>query len=184
MIAISCAIITDLRSFGMIYLYGAKGLLWSEKIKHPTASISFSPEGNKIAVGTINPNFLYSLGLFDKFLGKSGIYVLSTKGELLWTNNNLRPVISLRYSPLGDKIIAGGPLEDVYVLSEGCVIQDIHKMGKFGIEGMYMVQDVDVSPSGSEIVVGYKKGIRTFEIHVEEELKGLKIRYIKNSQMG
>jgi len=186
MIAVCCAIITDLGSkFGMIYLYGAKGLLWSKKIKHPTSSISFSPDGNKIAVGTINPNFLYSLGLFDKFLGKSGIYVLSTKGELLWMNNNLRPVISLRYSPLGDKIIAGGPLEDVYVLSESCVIQDIHKMvGKFGIEGMHMVQDVDVSLSGSEIVVGYKKGIRTFEIHIEEELKGLRFRYIKKIGFG
>ena len=178
MIAVGCAINRETLFYGMIYLYGEKGLLWSEKIKQQITSVSFSPEGNKIAVGTTCSATLGSLPL-----GKSGVYVLSTKGELLWMNNDLYPILNLGYSPFGDKIVAGSTTS-IYVLSEDCRILDMQRIFPDSPFIQHHINDAIFSPSGSEFAIGHKKGIKTFEIQVEEELKGSRFRYVKKIGFG
>ena len=178
MIAVGCAINRETLFYGMIYLYGEKGLLWSEKIKQQITSVSFSPEGNKIAVGTT-----CSATLGSQPLGKSGVYVLSTKGELLWMNNDLYPILNLRYSPFGDKIVAGSTTS-IYVLSEDCRILDMQRIFPDNPFFQHSINDAIFSPGGSEIAIGYKRGIKTFEIQVEEVLKGLRFSWNKKIGSG
>jgi WD40 repeat protein len=177
-IAVGCAINIEMLFYGMIYLYGEKGLLWSEKIKQLVTSVSFSPEGNKIAVGTT-----CSATLGSQPLGKSGVYVLSTKGELLWMNNDLYPILNLRYSPFGDKIVAGSTTS-IYVLSEDCRILDMQRIFPDNPFFQHSINDAIFSPGGSEIAIGYKKGIKIFEIQVEEVLKGLRFSWNKKIGSG
>ena len=178
MIAVGCAINRETLFYGMIYLYGEKGLLWSEKIKQQITSVSFSPEGNKIAVGTTCSATLGTLPL-----GKSGVYVLSTKGELLWINNDLYPILNLRYSPFGDKIVAGSTTS-IYVLSEDCRILDMQRIFPDNPFFQHSINDAIFSPGGSEIAIGYKESIKTFEIQVEEVLKGLRFSWNKKIGSG
>ena len=196
MVALSCSIIYPDISYGMLYVYGMNGLLWSKKTIEPIFPLSFSPDGSKIAVGTINSNYRYIkdfLGPLGKIFVKSGLYIFTQNGELINKKSNLFPIISLEYSPLGDKIIAASTSGDIYVLSEKCTLQETSNIEKslnfeaflkYIFKNSHILNCVKISPLGNEFAIGYFNGLATYNITVEDNLKGMEIKYIRKLGSG
>ena len=113
--------------------------LWEKDLSGPVLSVAWSPDGTKLAIGTIS--------------GHHGrVFVFSKDGNLLWQSEDLGgSVLSVAWSPDGTKLAAGtsgGDSEKVVVLdSEGNLLWQSEDLGED-------VWSVAWSPDGTKLAIG------------------------------